>query len=204
RARLGDLAGASQAIERALALSGGLPFLRYTRAEILRLGGDERGVAAEMHAILKEDPRAVEASLELSAMASRRGEPAEAKETLRAAQAAGARDPDLFDRLAQLLLLEGNEAEATALFTQALALWTGDPVARLALGQAALRAGDPARAIAALSPCDSFTCRIELARALVVGPRDLASARRALLEARALAAEPRLRAEVDRRLYALD
>ena len=204
RAGLGDLEGANEAIERALALAGGLPFLRYTRAEILRLRGDEPGVEAELRAILREDPRAVEASLELSAMALRRGDREGSLAPLLAAYAAGARDPDLLDRLGEHRRLQGKDADAVTLFQESLALWSDDPVARLALGQAALRAGDPPRAIEILGRCGSFECRIELARALVVGPRDLEAARRTLLEADALATDARLRDEVRRRLRALD
>jgi hypothetical protein len=106
------------------------------------------------------------------------------------------------------MVLEGKEAEAKEFFAQSLALWPGDPVALLAAGKAELRANDPARAIERLRGCvtgpHAFECRIELARAYVVGPRDLSAARRELVEARALVTDPRLVAEVDRRLAALD
>jgi hypothetical protein len=98
---------------------GGSPSCATPRAAILRRRGDERGVEAELRAILKDDPRAVEASLELSAMAVRRGAIVQAKEILLAARAAGARDPDLFDRLGQHLLREGEEQPALALFGEA-------------------------------------------------------------------------------------
>jgi arylsulfatase A-like enzyme/Flp pilus assembly protein TadD len=204
RARLGDLDAAEEGIRRAIELAGGLEFLRYTQAEILRLRGDERGVATVLEAIVKDNPRAVEASLELSAMAMRRGDGETAKAVLQRSLDAGARDPDLFNRMARTLLGEGREADAVSLFAQSLVLWPQDPVALLEMGQAALRASDPARAIDTLQRCAAFECRIELARAYVVGPRDLEAARRELLAARALVSEPRLRAEVDTRLLALD
>jgi choline-sulfatase len=204
RARLGDLDGAEEAIRRALALAPGLEFLRYTLADILRRRDDDEGVQAELAAIVRDNPRAVEASLELAAMALRKGDREASDAILTAAYEAGARDPDLLDRLGEHRVLQGREAEAKDFFAQSLALWPGNPVALLAAGQADLRAGDPAGAIEKLRRCANFECRIELARAYVVGPRDLVAARRALVEAGALVADPRLQAEVDRRLAALD
>ena len=208
RLLMGDLPGAEQAIQRALALSPGLAFLRYTHAEILRRRGDETGVAKELSAIVKDDPRAVEAALALSAMAMRKKDREGSKAILLAAYEAGARDPDLLDRLGQHMLLAGREAEAGGFFAESLALWPDDPTALLAAGRADLRANDPASAIERLRRCatgpNAFACRMELARAYVVGPRDLAAARSELLAARELAKEPRLRAEVEHRLAAID
>ncbi|HKQ61051.1 MAG TPA: sulfatase-like hydrolase/transferase [Candidatus Polarisedimenticolaceae bacterium] len=208
RMLLGDLDGAEAAIQRSLALAPGLEFLRYTHAQILKRRGDEAAVRAELEAILRDNPRSVDASLELSAMAIRRNDRPASKTILRAAYEAGARDPDLLDRLGQHGVLEGRDSEARQFFAQALDLWPEDPVALLAAGRADLRANDPAKAIERLRGCvtgpNAFECRIELARAYVVGPRDLASARRELVEARALATDPKVLLEVERRLAALD
>ena len=208
RLLLGDLSGAEQAVRRSLALTPGLEFLRYTLAEILRHKGDEPGVRTELEAIVHDNPRAVEASLELSAMASRRHEPNLSKSILLGAYQAGARDPDLLDRLGQTMRVEGREAEARAYFAESIALWPDDPNALFEDAQAALRSGDTARAIERLGRCAegprAFDCRIELARAYVVGPRNLAAARRELVAARGLATDPKLVQEAERRLHALD
>jgi predicted Zn-dependent protease len=205
---LSDVPGAKQAIERALALSPGLEFLRYTHAEILRHAADEDGVRAELSAIVRDNPRAVEASVELAAMAMRKNDRDSARDILLSAYNAGARDPDLLDRLGQHMLLAGRQAEAGAFFAQSLVLWPDDPAALLEEGRADLRANDIPRAIERFRRCaagsDSFECRMELARAYVLGPRDLAAAREALKSARAIAADPRLRDEADQRLAALD
>ena len=208
RMGLGDLAGAEEVVRRALSLSPGLEFLRYTLAEILMREGNEAGARGELEAILRADPRSVDASLQLSAMAARKHDRDGSKAILVAAYEAGARDPDLLDQLGRSMLLERREVEAREFLAEALALWPGDPDALFEMGQAALRAGEPARAIEWLGQCAegprAFDCRIERARAYVVGPRDLAAARRELLAARGLAADPRLLTEVDRRLRALD
>ena len=154
RLRLGDLKGADTAIRRAIALAPGLEFLRYTQAELLRAQEDEEGVRTVLQAILASNPRAVEAALELSAMAIRSGDREGSKAVLRAAQAAGASDPDLLDRLGGHAVLDGKDAEARAYFTQSLALWPEDPVALLALGQADpahARSGGRDRVVAAVS-----------------------------------------------------
>jgi arylsulfatase A-like enzyme/Flp pilus assembly protein TadD len=208
RLRLRDVNGARDAIAKSLDLAPGLEFLRTTHAEILSAAGDEKAAGAELEAILRDNPRAVDASLQLSAMAIRRNDPAASEKILLAAFQAGARDPDLLDRLGQLMLRNGREREAREYFAQALALWPDDPVALLALGQSDLSAGDPASAIRHLARCadepTAFECRIELARAYVVGPRDLDAARNRLLEARGLAKDARIRDEVDKRLAALE
>jgi arylsulfatase A-like enzyme/Tfp pilus assembly protein PilF len=208
KAALGDLDGAEQAIERALALSPPMAFLRYTRADILRRRGDDSGVARELAAIVSDEPREVDASLELAAMAFRRGDRGESKAILLASYGAGARDPELLDRLGQHMLLENDEAGAGKYFAEALELWPDDPAALLATARASLRANDPASAIEKLRRCaaagPNFACRMELARAYVVGPRDLAAARRELVAARALTQDRRLLVEVDQRIAAVD
>ena len=208
RMRLSELAGAEDAVRRSLALAPGLEFVRYTLAEILMRRGNETGARAELEGIVRDNPRSVDASLQLAAMAARRNDHEASEVILLAAFKAGARDPDLLDRLGQSMVLKGREVEAQAYFAESLALWPDDPNALYELGQAALRAGEPARAIEWLRRCaegpKAFDCGIELARAYVVGPRDLAAARRELLAARKHVAEPRLLAEVDRRLRALN
>ena len=102
------------------------------------------------------------------------------------------------------MLLDGNLAEAARYFGESLALWPGDPNALVAAGRADLRAGNTQGAIDKLGRCPSFECRMELARAYVVGPRDLAAARRELASARTLTQDPRLIAEVDSRIQAID
>ena len=204
RLLLRDLDGAEEAIQRALALSPGLEFLRYTHAEILRARGNEEAVRAELTSIVRDNPRAVEASVELSVMAMKRHDRDASQRILLAAYDAGARDPDLLDRLGQHMLLDGNLAEAARYFGESLALWPGDPNALVAAGRADLRAGNTQGAIDKLGRCPSFECRMELARAYVVGPRDLAAARRELASARTLTQDPRLIAEVDSRIQAID
>jgi arylsulfatase A-like enzyme len=92
---LGDLDGAKDAIERAIGLSPSFEFLRYTYAEILRQRGNNEGSAAQLNAIVRDNPRAVDASLTLSAMAIARNDRDAAKSILLAAYQAGARDPGL-------------------------------------------------------------------------------------------------------------
>jgi Flp pilus assembly protein TadD len=207
RVQLRDLEAAESAIRRALALSPALEFLRYTHADIARRRGDERTVVAELEAIVRDNPRAVDASLELAAIAIRRKDRDAGKATLLASYHAGSRDPDLLDRLGHLMLLESREPEARTFFAESLALWSDDPTALLATARADLRDNDPASAIERLRRCATginVECRMELARAYVVGPRDLAAARRELVAARKLVADPRLLLEVDRRLAAVD
>jgi arylsulfatase A-like enzyme/predicted Zn-dependent protease len=208
RAGLADLDGAETAIRRSLALAPGLEFLRYTHADIARRRGDEQGVVAELRAIVRDNPRAVEASLELAAIAFRAGDRDAAKETLLSAYRAGARDPDLLDRLGHFMLLEKREPEATTFFSESLGLWPDDPVALLAAGRAELRANDADHAIERFRRCatgpSAFECRMELARAYIVGPRDLAAARRELVAARALVTDAKRLREVDGRLAAVD
>ena len=205
---LGDFDGATVAIERALALTPAHPaFLLYTRADILRRRGDEAGVTRTLEAIVRDDPRAVEASVELAAMAFRRGDRAGSEAILTAAYTAGARDPDLLDRLGQTMALEGRDPEGIRYFGEALELWPDDPVALLGAARADLRSNDATRAIERLRRCaedpHAFECRMELARAYVVGPHDLAAAKRELLSMRARAT-PAQAAEIDQRLATID
>jgi hypothetical protein len=114
----------------------------------------------------------------------------------------------LLDALGLHAVLDRRDAEAARFFDEALALWSDDPTALLSTGRLALRANDAPKAIERLTRCAtgsaSFECRMELARAYVVGPRDLAEARRELLAAREMVKDPRKLAEVDQRLNAVD
>lgn len=208
RALLSDLDGAEAAIDRALALSPPLAFLRYTHADILRRRGDETGVAAELAAIVRDNPREVDASLELAAMAFRRDDREGSQAILLASYQAGARDPDLLDRLGQHRLLGNDEPGALKYFAESLELWPDDPNALLATARSELRANDATQAIERLRRCAAagphFECRMELARAYVLGKKDVVSARRELVAARALTKDPRLLAEVDQRIAAID
>jgi arylsulfatase A-like enzyme/thioredoxin-like negative regulator of GroEL len=208
QAQAGDLDGAERSIERAQALAPPLAFLRYTHADILRRRGDVKGVTVELEAILSDNPREVDASLELAAMAFRGNDRERSKAILLASYRAGARDPALLDRLGQHMLLESAQAEANRFFSEALALWPNDPSALLAIARFELRANDAAAAIEKLVRCVAagphFECRMELARAYVLGPRDLPAARRELVAARDLATDHRLKTEVDQRIAAID
>jgi arylsulfatase A-like enzyme/Tfp pilus assembly protein PilF len=199
---------AEDALSRALAADPRSEFLRLTYVDVLRAKGDAAGARAELERVVRANPRSVEASLELASIAAASGDRAGAEAVLAASYAAGVRDPDALVALGRLLDLRGARDEAAARFAEALSLQPHGPVALYELGRAALRAGDSARAIENLRRCAdgplAVECRIELARALVVGPRDLVSAREVLVRARELAGTQALRAEVDRRLAALE
>ena len=199
---------AEDALSRALAADPRSEFIRLTYVDVLRAKGDAAGARAELERLAHAHPRSVEASLELASLAASQGDNAGAEAALAASYAAGVRDPDLLVALGRLLDLRGAHEVAAERFSEALALRPGDPVARYEIGRAALRAGDASRAIESLRQCAdgpvAVECRIELARALVVGPRDLAGAREVLLRARDLAGSGPLRKDVDVRLSALD
>lgn len=203
-----DLARAEQALERAMALDPHSAFIRYSFAALLRAKGDAPAARAELEKILAANPRAVEASLELAAMSAAEGDAEQALKVLQASHAAGARDPDLLDALGRHELRAGRKDEAARYFREALILRPRDALALLEMGRAALRSSDPSAAIEYLSGCtegaEALACRVELARAYVVGPRDLGAARAQLLAARKIASNATLLREVDLRLQALE
>jgi Flp pilus assembly protein TadD len=136
------------------------------------------------------------------------GDAQRAEGVLRKAYEAGVRDADLLLRLGAHLEHTGARDVAAKRFAEALELRPNDPDALIAVGRAAVLAGDAPRAIGLLSGCldgpKAFECRLELARALVEGPKDVARARSVLVEARGLAATPEARGDVDARLRALE
>lgn len=207
-AETSDGEGSVRALRKAVELDGRSEFIRYTYADVLRGRGDEPAARAQLEAILRANPRAVDASLGLAAMALSKGEGGRAETILRASYDAGARDPDLLGNLGLLCLRTGKRDEAARFFDETLALRPDDPLAQLEAGRAALRSGDSSRAIRLLRGCVSgaraFECRMELARAYVLGPRDFAAARLTLRGARDVAGDDSMRTEVDKRLEAID
>jgi len=205
---MGDSGPAEEALRKAIALDPRSEFIRYSLAALLGSKGDTHGQKGQLERILAANPRAVDASLGLAALAVMRGDIAGSEAILRASYAAGGRDPDLLDRLGHHMLRKGMRREAAQYFEEALALRPADATALLESGRAALRAGDPGKAIELLTKCatgqEAIECRMELARAYVLGPRDLVSARRELLSARELAGDEKTRTEVDARLKALE
>jgi len=205
---LGRLREAEDALSRALAADSRSEFIRLTYVDLLKAKGDIAGARAELERLLKAHPRSIDISLELATLAASQGDNAGAEAALAASYAAGARDADLLVALGRLLDLRGAREEAAARFSEALALRPDDAVAHYEIGRAALRANDFPRAIESLRHCAegplAVECRIELARALVVGPRDLAGAREVLLRARDMAGTGPLRKDVDVRLQALE
>jgi Flp pilus assembly protein TadD len=141
-------------------------------------------------------------------MSAASGNLAAAETILVRSYAAGVRDPDALVSLARIADQRGARDKAATYYAEALSLRPNDPIALYGVGRAALRANDSARAIELLRRCAegpiAVECRIELARALVVGPRDVAGAREVLLRARELAGSGPLRKDVDVRLQALD
>jgi Flp pilus assembly protein TadD len=211
-----DYDGAERALRRAIELDGRSDFIRYTYADVLGRKGDAEGARAQLEGILASNPRAVDAALDLSMMAMAQKDLARAESILRASYASGARDPDQLDALATVIqrTTPGGASsgprsdEAARLFAEALTLRPDDPTALLETGRAALRGGDAPKAIRLLGSCASsdraFECRMELARAYVLGPRDLEAARTALRSAREAAPDEASRAEVDGRLAAIE
>ena len=199
---------AEDALSKALAADARSEFIRLTYVDVLRAKGDQAGARAELERLARAHPRSVDIVLELASLAASQGDNAGAEAALTQSYLAGLRDPDALVALGRLADLRGAHDVAAERFAEALALRPSDPVAHYEIGRAALRAGDAARAVASLRQCAdgpiAVACRIELARALVVGPRDLAGAREVLLRARELAGSGPLRKDVDVRLRALD
>ncbi len=208
QAASGHLDAASSALLKALALDPRSEFIRYSYAELMKKKGDVMGQKMQLEAILASNPRAAEAALILAALAASAGDVRGSEAILKASYEAGVRDSDLLDRLAHHMQQSGRSGEAVRFFEEALELRPEDPVALLQLGRASLQAGDARSAIDLLTRCTTgpraFECRIELARAYVVGPGDHAAARRQLQSAREAATDEAMRREVDRRLAALD
>jgi len=198
---------ASRALERALALDPRSESIRFAYADLLRARGDLAGSRGELARILVANPKMVEATLVLSGSFDASGDPAASQKALQTSYDAGVRDPDLLLRLGEHLAQAGSP-EAAGRFAEVLALRPDDPEALLETGRAAIDQGAAAKAIERLSRCatgpKALECRIELARAYVVGPRDFAHARSALLSARSLAQNPETAGEVERRLRVLD
>jgi len=205
---LGRMKEAQRALERAYTLDPRSEFLKYTLADLFRATGDRAALQTQLEGIVRANPRAVEASLELASLALAAADPAGAEATLQAARTAGARDPDLLVALALLLDRRGARGAAARYFLDALELRPDDPTACYEAGRAALRENDPTGAIELLSRCSAsaraFECRIELARALVVGPGDLDRARDVLRSAREIATTAAYRRAVDERLTAIE
>ena len=204
----GNLVEAERALATAVTLDPRSAFLRATLAGVLRSRGDEAGAREQLRTILATSPRDVDATLELASMDVARGDVAAAEAVLLTAHRAGARDPALLDLLGSLAKARGDAAAASAYFEQALALHPDDPLALLETGRAALSRGDFPTAMTRLTRCGeagprAFECRIELARAWVVGSGDRARARAELERAGAVARDERQRQEVARRLEAL-
>jgi len=193
---------------KAISLDPRSEFIRYSYAALLGRKGDRAGQKQQLGWILESNPRAADAALSLAAIAVLDGDLNGSEAILRSSYKAGVRDPDLLDRLGHHLLGKDLQDEAAWYFEEALKLRPDDPVALLETGRAALRTGDAGRAIERLDRCTegqrAFECRMELARAYLLGPRDLAAARRHLVAARALATDDRKRRDVDLRLRALD
>ncbi len=126
------------------------------RAAVAVRKGDDKGARAALDAAVAKDPGNAAAALDLAALLEKAGDPA-AEPALRALLA-----PDRVERLgpaerarARILLagamarggdLQGAEAE----LTQATKDWSGSLDARLELGRALLRRGEPVQAAAAL------------------------------------------------------
>ena len=206
-AALGDLEGADRAVRKAIALDDRSEFIRFSYASILEKKGDRKGAEAQLRTILAANPRAADAALELASFAIERKDFDGSEKILRASFGAGVRDPDLLDRLGIHALRKGNRDEALKFFEQALSLDGDDPTALLESGRALLRAGrieDAMKRFGRGALGDrAFECRMELARALIVGPRDLDAARIQLQSARQIAPNDSSRREVDERLAAL-
>jgi predicted Zn-dependent protease len=201
-------ADAPAAAAAALAVDARSEFIRLTYVDVLRAKGDVTGARAELERLARAHPRSVDVTLELASFAASQGDDAGAESALTRSYDTGLRDPDALVALGRLLDLRGAHEAAAERFAEALTLRPDDAVAHLEIGRAALRAGDAVRAVESLRRCAegpiAVACRIELARALVVGPRDLAGAREVLLRARELAGSGPLRKDVDVRLRALD
>ena len=199
---------AEDAISRAITADPLSEFIRLTFVDVLNAKGDVTGARDELRRVVRTNPRSVEASLQLASMEAASGNLAGAETVLLRSYDTGVRDPDALIALARILQARGASAEAARRLEEAVALRPDDPVAHYESGRAALRAGDAKRAIEALRQCAegpmAIECRIELARALVVGPRDVAGAREVLLRARELAGSGPLRNDVEVRLNALD
>ena len=174
---------------------------------MLGAAGDAVASQVQLTRILDRNPKMVEAALVLAASLDQAGETSRARSVLSRCYEAGVRDADLDLRLGEQLESAGEHANASLRFAEALELRPDDPGALLALGRASLRAGDGSRAIEDLTRCANgpraLDCRIELARAFVLGPRDFGQARSALLSAREVARTDAAREDVDRRLQAL-
>jgi Flp pilus assembly protein TadD len=205
---LGRPAESRQALERALALDPRSEIIRFAYADLLRATGDFSQAQAQLERILVGNPKMTEATLLLAASFDASGDTGRAEEVLRKAYDAGVRDADLLLRLGAHLERSGASDVASQRFAEALELRPNDPDALLATGRAALREADAARAIGLFSRCldgpKALECRLELARALVDGPKDVARARSVLEEARGVAATPAERRGVDARLHELD
>ncbi|HJQ99781.1 MAG TPA: tetratricopeptide repeat protein, partial [Candidatus Polarisedimenticolaceae bacterium] len=199
---------AEDAISRAMAADPRSEFIRLTYVDVLNAKGDATGARDELRRIVATNPRSVEAILQLVSMSAASGNLAAAETVLLRSYGAGVRDPDALIALGQILESHGARDKAASHFAEALALRPDDPIARYGVGRAALRANESARAIELLRGCAegpvAVPCRIELARALVVGPRDVAGAREVLLRARDLAGSGPLRKDVEVRLEALE
>ena len=204
----GDLAGAEHALRRAADLDPRGEFIRYALAELLSRMGDPAGARGQYETILAADPRATNACLELASLAAGAGDLKTAETSLRRCYDAGARDPDLLDRLGALLLSARRPDEAAPMFAESLKLNPAGAVALLESGRAALRAGDANGAIELLGRCRNggraFECRMEMARAYVVGPGNLAAARALLVSAAEVAPDEARREEIMKRLEAID
>ena len=191
-----------------MALDETSDYLRLTLAEILEARKDPAGAASQLDGILRANPRSADAALARSSLAIRAGESEVSRRVLQASVDAGVRDPDILDRLAIHLLRAGSKDEAEKLFRQTLELDPEDATALLELGRASMRIGNVDAAMESFGRCAlgsrAFECRMELARAYVVGRRDLEAAKIQLRSARELATDDRQRKEVDERLRALE
>jgi arylsulfatase A-like enzyme/Flp pilus assembly protein TadD len=207
-AQLGDLEGASRSLRKALALDEKADFIRLAFAELLERTGDLAGAKRELALILAANPRAADATIALSAIFVREKSFDESERVLLEAWRAGVKDPDLFDRLGNHRLRAGRKDEAERWFREALELDEEDGLALLETGRASLRRGEVDDALARFGRCAlgnrAFECRMELARGLLVGRRDVEGAKTQIRSARESARDEQQRQEADDRLSQLE
>jgi arylsulfatase A-like enzyme/Tfp pilus assembly protein PilF len=204
----GDHEEAERAFVRAVRLDPRAEFIRYAYASLLQDMGKQREARAQLEKVLETNPRAVDAALELASMAARNGDRESSEAILRRSYERGVRDPDLLSRLGVHLLERKRSDEAVRHFAEALVLHPHHPVAALETGRAALRGGDAGRAVELFDRCANgpraFDCRMERARAILIGSGDLDAARLQLESAREAATSERMSREVELRISEID
>lgn len=164
----GDLTGAGESLDRAIALMPDEPQFHLSRALLALSQGQPQAAAAALDAVTAQDPNALAAYVLGVQAALERGDLDAARAQLRLAQRVAAEHPHVLAMEGNLALVEGRASAALGPLTRALEAVPEDGFVLSSLGLAFLAAGNPAFAAQSLRRAlDSLPRAVHLRHALI-------------------------------------